>query len=343
MSGCFYILFLILAMLSKRIWIEEKDLFDKVDEASIFERYFGPFQVRSGCYHSPFREDEKPSTGFYINTRGKIVYHDFTTKEKLDCVQFVMKMYSLEYKQALLKIATDFALINGAGIIADAPRVISKSVSKTKREKTYQVGYTDFDEQGMAYWNQYHITPQELDENSVFQVSTLYVDGVPFPSDPEKPRFCYLIKGKDKDYLKVYSPFDEKKYKWLSSTPIFLPFGIYELPFKSDTLIVAKSQKDRIVLKKFFTDVISLQNESQEALLERTAKYLKSKYKRIIFWFDNDVPGMRALEEYKNQRYTTHHFPTFYLADHGVKDPADFVKKWSVRDLEVYIKQNNLC
>jgi hypothetical protein len=167
------------------------------------------------------------------------------------------------------------------------------------------------------------------------------VDGVPFPSDPEKPRFCYLIQGKDKEYIKVYSPFDEKKYKWLTSCPIFLPFGIYQLPFVSDTLIIAKSNKDRMVLKKFFTDVIALQNESMAALLERTEKYLKHKYKRIISWFDNDEAGINALEEYKNRGFDTYHFPEFWLKDHGVKDPADFVKTWGVKDLQNYLKQNN--
>jgi hypothetical protein len=329
-------------MLKRNNYIDEKLLLEKVDESSIFERYFGPFEIKSAVYKSPFRSDSNPSTGFYINARGRITFNDFGTQEKLDCIQFVMKLYGVDYKQALHRIAVDFQLIDTKGdVLEGTPKITHTSINKKKKEKKFQVSYKDFNPEHIAYWEQYGITVEELENNFVYPVNTLYVDGVPYASNPECPRFCYLIKGKDKEYIKIYSPLDERKFKWLATVPIFLPFGIYDLPFKSDTLIIAKSQKDRIVLKKFRSDVIALQNESSEALLERTAKYLKHRYKRIIVWFDNDGPGIRALEHYRDLGFEVHHFPDFWLQK-GVKDPADFAKVWGLKDLGNYLKQNLL-
>lgn len=54
------------------------NILDRVEDAAIFSRYI--CEVKSPTI-SPFREDKKPSCGFYTNSRGRLTLHDFALEQ----------------------------------------------------------------------------------------------------------------------------------------------------------------------------------------------------------------------------------------------------------------------
>lgn len=331
--------------------LNRQQLKDKIGDENIFNFYFGEFDIAKS-YHSCFRKDDKKSTGFFINKSGSVVYNDFVTSDKYDFVAFVMKMYNLSYYHALERIAIDFGIIAGERS-SEKPALIKHIVhNKPKPEKVIKVGVVKFKKYHLDYWLQYGITEEELKANYVYAVNNLYINSWQLPTAERQLRFAYLIKDEnDKEYLKVYSPYD-KDYKWTHSGPLNVPFGLNDLPLQSDTLFITKGQKDRIILKKYFTDVIALQNESPSALTKQAALALKKVYKTIYIWFDMDRPGIKAANYYKkvygfiplftvNNNKTIWQNLTKVKAD-SIKDLSDFVARHGIETFKKYLKHIKL-
>ena len=317
--------------------ITREFLVEKIGDENIFNYYFGDFDLNKS-YHSVFRTDNKKSTGFYVSKHGSIIYNDFTTCEKYDFVHFVMKLYSLSYYFALQQIAIDFNLIKGTKSSSKPAIVKHINQPKKKPEKIIKVGVVSFKEYHLKYWEQFAITKEELKNNHVYAVNNLYINGFQISTEDNELRFAYLFKDGEKEYLKIYSPYDSD-YKWVSSVPLSLIYGIEELPHISDTLYITKSVKDCIVLKKFFTDVIAFQNESKDACTKETMKVLKKQYKRIVLIFDCDPPGKKAAEWYKeNYNLELYFMPTNAYEKYGIKDCSDFVKHFGLTIFKQYLK-----
>lgn len=321
-------------MLVKRI--KKSDVLSKLSDEEIFRKYFGEYDLNKS-YNSVFREDNKPSTGFYINKNNKLIYNDFVSSEKLDCIDFVAKLYNLTIDKAINKILTDFGIQN----FEELNNIEGISIErKEKRKKEYSVGYVDWTEDHLAYWKQFSITKEELEDNFVYPVNSVYVNGY-CVANGDQLRFCYLINTPKQSYIKIYSPYD-KEYKWMGNVPINEPFGLYDLPYKSEILIITKGNKDRIIFKKYFTDVIALQNESKDSLKIETLDYLKSRYKRIIVNFDCDKAGKHAYLHYKELGCEELTLPDFYFTQHKIKDFADLVKERGLITFERFLKYKRL-
>lgn len=115
-------------------------------------------------------------------------------------------------------------------------------------------------------------------------------------------------------------------------------------------LIVTKSLKDYIILKKFFTEVIYVQNESKSALNKKTIKALQKCYSTIYVWFDTDRAGLSAMWWYrKHYNFTPVFFRNTKLSiwqnltkNKQISDPADFVKTYGITNFEKWLKINKL-
>lgn len=332
--------------------ISLKYLREKIGDESIFYFYFGkPVDIYKS-YYSFFRKEKHSSSGFYISKGGYIIYHDFKTGEKLNCVQFVMKLFRISYSEAILQIAIDFNIVKG--VKSSDKEAVVIPIEKQQREKpvkNYKITVKSLGVEHLKYWEQYHITEQELKDAGVKAVTSISVNDYKLPID-SSIRFLYRFEEQETHqlYFKVYSPLDDN-YKWMGSVPIDCLFGIEHLRFKSDTLIITKSVKDYLVLRKYFSDVIALQNESSVSLNKKTIKALKKCYKRIVIWFDTDRTGVVSMNYYKKK----HGFIPFFICDKNIsiwknfikikknhiKDPSDFVKKYGLEKFEKYIIELN--
>lgn len=322
-------------MLKQDIILSSHFIFSQIPEEILWQAYHGNLEFGT-VESSRFREDNDPSCGFYVNKVGKIIYNDIATGEKLDIFAFVAKQNGFTYKDALVKVAEDF------GIIGDKQVFYKEQIKKV--EKLYEEKIIEIDPDRywskpcLDYWKQFHITGKQLVDEDVFSVKNLFINGTFIPNYDGDMRFAYLIEWNGKKYYKIYTPYREK-YKWVNNIPIFIPFGIFTLPFIDDRVFVCKAQKDRLVWLKYFDDVIGLQNESPAALRDSTISWLKRRYKQIYILTDNDKAGMEVSQHFEDKGLLPLYVPK---DDKGTKDWAEYVHRYGLKEFENILKINRL-
>lgn len=327
--------------------ITKEYLIDKLGEENIFRYYFGDFVI-GRSYKSIFTKDERPSTGFYVNSKGSLIYNDLRTGEKLDCIAFVAKLLKIKYGEAISQIAIDFGIKHGA-TSKEAKPIINKIKKYEKKEKSvFSVKTKPFTKADYTFWLQFGITKKELERYNIYSVSWFKMGE--FQLFVEEPDLCfaYLIPGLNGErYFKIYTPTDPDR-KWFTNAPLDCVYGLENLTCTSNKLIITKSLKDYIVLRKFYKEVIYVQNESKASLPDKIIRVLlKCGYKLIYIFFDCDRPGIRAANYYK-KKYGF--IPTFITEGNtiweclknssakGIKDPSDYAKYYDLHKLEQHLK-----
>ncbi len=310
------------------VYVDENYVLSRVSESTIFSNYFGKFELGK-IYSSPFRKDRNPSTGFYISRSGNLIFNDIKTGEKLNCFRFVGKLYGLSYNQAITKVAEDFGLIKGFMPRFDASRTFNID-EDVKKETLIQFHPGKWSRMYLDYWKQGDIEEEDLPKDELFPVSQLFLNKREIATN--EIRFAQVVKHEGKDYTKIYSPYS-KTMKWLSNIPLSVPFGMNSLLGLSDTVFIAKSFKDMLVLKKIFTDVIATQNESEAALTTAIQEELKSYKNKIIVW-DNDETGVENCKKFNDKGFGYFNIPRDYYLNFGIKDPFDFVSYYGLRELK---------
>ena len=316
-----------------------------VDEAQIFSQYFGEFDLKK-VYPSVFRKDNNPSTGFYIGNSGKLIYNDIATGEKLDCFAFVAKLYGITYAEALKKVACDFGVIHCEGVTPFEKSDIRKSnliSDKIKEETIIEIVADEWTDVYLDFWKQFSITQEELVQENVYPIKKLLINGDYIPNYSRNVRFAFVLNHNGHCYKKIYTPFvRDKKFKWVNNIPIYIPFGYDSLPYASDTLLITKAQKDRILFKKYFTDVLGLQNESPASLRDNTINHLKKKYKRILINTDSDEAGINAAKYYQEKGLEPLQLPEIFYVKYDIKDVGDLVKQFGLSKFEKFLQYKNL-
>ena len=318
----------------------------KVSEAEIFTAYFGPFKFKQ-VYPSIFRKDRNPSTGFYISKTGKILYNDIARGEKLDCFAFVAKILGLDsYGSAIHRVAKDFGLLDGtrAKFKAEDLKKFVQNAEEATKETIIEIIPDKWTDSFLSFWKDHYITKEELVREDVYPVKKLFINGKLIPNYRKDIRYCYIIEiNGDRKYKKIYTPHVAKKeFKWITNIPLYIPFGINKLPFKSNQLIITKSQKDRLIFQKYFTDVIATQNESPQTLNEKTISFIDNKYDNVVFNQDLDDAGIRSASHFVQYGYTPLFVPDIVKEKRGIKDFADFVKFYGLKKFEDFLKYKNL-
>ncbi len=197
----------------------------------------------------------------------------------------------------------------------------------------------------LSFWNLYEVTQKELEKDNIYCVDRLFLNKVEILNPNNYPRFAkvesYLEDGVVRYGTKIYSPTDPNM-KWINSIPLNIPFGMNDLPYESNMLIVTKSFKDRVVLKKLFSDVIATQNESLQALPKSTIDFLSTKYDRKIIIFDNDNVGVENSKKFNELGFDYFNIPEEERIRFQVKDCADYVSTFGIDAMKDLFKRKNL-
>lgn len=311
--------------------ITKEEILSKIDDEKLFNFYLGEFDYKKS-YSSVFRTDDTPSCGIYINKRGRLIYNDIAKNEKLDIFAFVAKKFNISYQSAIQKIAEDFKYIKDKEFTP-----VERVPKDTKID--IQCGKWSFGP--LEYWKRYTITQKELEENNVFNVRKLYINNKVINNFDGTLRFAYTLNYKGKILKKIYQPEGDKMYKWITNIPLHIPFGYDSLKFKSDNLIITKSVKEMIIFKRYFTDVIALQNESSASLRDVTIDFLLKKYKNIYLFFDGDSTGILNSKYYETKGLKPIYIPEDIVSE-SLKDSADMVKIMGIAYFENFLKSNKL-
>jgi hypothetical protein len=321
----------------------------KVDDYNIFRFYLGQDFDFKKRYSSPFRTkgvDNNPNLRFFPGDHDNILFKDFANGIGGDCFKFVQNLFGINYNDALVKIDEDL----GLGIQSNKePRfkiqLTKKPEALVKQDKLIQIIPKPFTKEELKYWEQFYINQTDLFQKGVHSIHRLYINKQLIPNYNNELRFAYLFK----DYLKIYSPMS-KDFKWISSCPNDFISGFDDIMHKvmngyqDNKLIISKSVKDELVLKKFFRDVCSTQNESSASINEDNMKIILQGYapENVFIAYDNDEPGVRASKYYTDTygfRYIN--VPKIYRRE-GIKDWADLVSKKDLDTMKNYLKIKKL-
>lgn len=322
--------------------LTDKSILSFISEYDIF-RYYMPdknWELNRATY-SPFRQETNPSFSIY-GKDGRVFFIDFSDSHyRGDCFQFVQFLYNVDYNTSLEIIDRDFNL--GIKVKKNVEGVDYKTIVKTysqpeNLEKKYshiQVVTRKFNSNELAYWNQYHQDLSDLRENFIYPVKKLYLNRRMISIPKSELVFGYLYDG----CWKIYKPLAPRHDKWFpNNVPITTMDGKQQL-HPEHPVIISKSKKDYMVLKKIYPHVCAVQNEGWACFSDENVDFIKTNSSRQILSFDSDEAGV------KNSKIVTEMFgfeycnvPRYYLQE-GIKDWADLAKKYGMQVIEHYLKQ----
>lgn len=321
--------------------ITKEFILSKLSDEQIFHYYFGSF-VLNKAYASALRVDHNPSTAFFINDDGKLVYHDYARKATYDCFAFVMERYNCDFQTALKKIANDFGIAKdatfGPMMSYQEKRDALSFDRKAKGEKLFQFTILDWEPRHLEFWNRFHITREDLEADKyVYPIGELFINKKRIYNPKDLIWFVYVIRNykhpfdKSKVFFKTYMPHSVET-KWFTNNPNTNPYGYLDLPYKTSTLIITKSKKDLMVLKKIWPDVMGVQNESEGALPAEILNKLSKRYQRIFIWFDSDETGVENCTKFN--RYGCGYINTPKDLLPFIKDPAEYAERFGLDNLK---------
>lgn len=328
----------------RRTSLTAEAILDKISDYDIF-RFYMPHQNWriNSVTNSPFRKDNHPS--FLIGYKSKnLTFIDFGDSSiKGDCFEFVKKLFRLPtFDDALRMIDRDFDLGIATGTSTqNYVRIISdyaQPTSTMKREYFIQVKARKFTHEELAYWNEYYQDIDDLRENNVYSIDTVYLNKKKFPLKDTELRFGYLYEG----HWKIYRPFADKKTKWMpNNVPITMMDGLQDIK-DCDVAFINKSKKDYMVMKKIYPCCCAVQNEGMGCFSEENVAYLKENSDRQILSFDSDETGVKNSQQITDKfGFEYCNVPRIYLGE-GIKDWADLARVHGLKTIEKYLTQKDI-
>lgn len=319
--------------------LNRDNLLEAVNPYDVYRYYLGfDFELRR-MYLSPFRKDNRPSFGIFIGRSGTLMHKDFGTEYSGNCINFVSQLYNIDFYHSMLKIDSDLGLGFMSGRkYEEVTKHYVRPVIAEHASTLIQIVSRKFTIEDIRYWGDYGLSTDDLKNNDVFSVGTLYVNKKRVPT--KDLVFAYLFKDGDNEYLKIYSPYSQD-WKWISNVPVRKPLGVSGLEGKSNVVVVTKSKKDKMVLNKLITDVYEAQKEGTEVISDELDDYFNEHYDKKFCFFDNDEPGKRANKALNPKGYGWINVPNKYSLE-GIKDPSDLVRGYGYEVLEKLLKSKKI-
>lgn len=238
--------------------------------------------------------ERTPSMCVYFDgTKKAYKFKDFSTGIGGDHMTLIKELYNVTFPKAssiLIEQYNDYVLHNNGGYDL-------KEFKQASKYKVSDYEFRSWTTQDQYFWTQFNIGSRLLDEYEVRPISQ------------------YLMKKDDKElcikgnYLYGYFRQDHKLYKIYQPKTLDKKFlkiqdhiqGSEQLQGHS-TLVIASSLKDIMSLRslKLLVDVIAPDSENSMIKKAVMDEY-KEKYKNIIAMFDNDPPGIKAMERYRDE------------------------------------------
>ena len=316
--------------------IDKDFILSKINQESIMQHYTGNDVTSKKLVTSCLRSDNHVTCGYYKSKSGVLYMHDFATGEHLDCWNLVMKMFNVNYYQALEIIAKDFCLID-SNIVKTKP-VIVPEIKETE-SAIIQVQIKSFTQKELDWWQQFGINKKILKKYHIYSLQYVFLNGeLRFTSSEKCPIYGYYF-GKDKnskELWKIYFPFNkEKGIRFINNLPKKVLQGYHQLPKTGDLLVITKSMKDVASMYGFGITAVSTPSEST-FISDKQLEEFKSRFKHIVVLYDSDRPGKHNLwmirKKYPELNY-------FVLSNNLEKDFTDTLKVIGVDKMKELIKQ----
>lgn len=321
--------------------VSEEDIYDEgVSDYDIYSYYLGYQPELGTAYKSILREgDDTPSFSIFCSE-----YHpkfDYMWKDsgsgKLsghvwDFVNALFQFNSLF--KTRLKVALDFGLVDESlGDKFNIPKGKEgavKGLEKPTDNIRHRIYYKE------AMWTGRHndffvkdlgVKKKLLPLYRVSAFKMYWVDDYktqPIEVHRDELGFVYHIK----DRVKLYRPLvakvhgeEFKKYKFRTDYLSNYVEGWEQIDWSNnDLLVITKSTKDVMWFKSHFgVEAVSPKSENTPISIQYI-DYLKSHFKKIVYFFDNDQAGFDSAQK----EIARTHLEALYLPVGLPKDPTDF-------------------
>jgi len=260
----------------------------RVSDEQIFSKYISKVE---GSICSPFRTDKKASCGFYRNSSGRLVLHDFAQDMSWNCFEAIMEKYKLNFGQVLKLINDDLNLKLGTTNPSPVNKELEIKIietTKTDIEITYSI--KPYEKNEIEYWAHYGVSSDTLLKYGVYCVKAVKFGDNGWRSTKGNPIFVYTTNDSTK--FKLYRPLSST-FKWLAKTNKNVLWGLTQLPLQGKLLVITKSLKDVMVLHELGIPAICPNSESTN-IPNTVIKELRKRFQYIVSFYDYDNAGIQA-------------------------------------------------
>ena len=281
---------------------------ESYDDEYLFRLYIPELEIGKRLC-SPLRKDDTPSFSVFVGRSGRLMYHDFKTGDSGDIIKFVCQMTGLLYYDAMRKILRDTSV----GIRIQTTKIERKQSATTKKEiKVITRQLTDRD---ISYWESHGVLKRTLSLYKVYSLEAVFINDVLVGEyRSTQPIYGYYFGNGE---WKIYKPYSLQRF-YTNTNKLQ---GYDQLPETGELLVISKSLKDVMLLRELGYFAVAPHSESVNNIDE--IDELKTRFKRIVIWYDNDEPGALGAEKLSTKLGLPYvQLPT----DQAAKDISDYYK-----------------
>ena len=339
-------------MISLRNILTQRNLLDRIDSYAIFAAYCKNFKEIGKNFSSEFRPDPHPSCRIEF-IGGDLLYSDFG-EGTYRAIPYVMRKYNLSRRDALRKINFDFGLglmdtTNSKAIfpttnvkIKERPAIIAKE----KTDTIIKVKYSGFTADELRFWDSNGWTFDMLQRASIRSISSFWITmehkgiiDIPFNVSGEMAFSFDYYEHNGIYRRKLYFPQREGNRRFISNVDNSIIQNWDLLPKSGgDLLFVTSSKKDTGALWHINGHYCNAcAPNSEMCFLQEEVFYtkIKPRWKRIIYYGDNDTVGVKqALKWSKMYRIEAIWNPLS-----APKDPSDLWRKDGGREFNYQLQK----
>lgn len=296
----------------------------KISQETLISNYYG-VPIKKGLFCAKHRADSHPTCCYY-KRNGRIYIKDFGSDYYGDWIYVVEQKFNCNYYDALAIAANDFDIQKIPHLNKNKVKISNESLSENK-QSIIRVEIRDFQQYELDWWNKFGISLQTLKKFRVFSCKNIWInDHIIHLETNNQLVFGYYGGIKDGiEQWKLYWP-NNKKYKWLSNRDSSQLQGARMLPKSGgDYIVITKSLKDVMVLYEFNIPAIAPNSETL-FISDKQLEKLKSKFKNIVVFYDNDCAGISGMNKIKKNHKDLKY--VFIPRKYEAKDISDFYKKY---------------
>ena len=272
---------------------------------------------------SAFNVKDKVPSMFIYCTGGFYKFKDFSSGFQGDALELVKALFNLPSRgYAANKIINDYQeyLLHN-----DVPAVVEFKFHDKFKVVDYEMKH--WNTQDSKFWTSFKISSSLLSKYNVMPLSFFTMEKKEEDGSVLSYKFTkaytYGYFREDGELYKIYMPkVTEKKFIKVQN----YVQGIDQLKYEAKYLVITSSLKDLMCFNKLgIGNVECIAPDSENTMIgESVMGKLSNQYSKIIVLFDNDEPGIKAAQRYKDK----------YCYDYVVldmsKDLSDSVKDHGV-------------
>ena len=244
-------------------------------------------------------KDKVPSMFVYCNG-GYYKFKDFSSGFQGDALELVKALFNLPSRgHAANKIINDYQeylLYN------DVPAVVEFKFHDKFKVVDYEMRH--WNTQDSKFWTSFKIGSSLLSKYNVVPLSFFTMekkeeDGSVLSYKFSKA-YTYGYFREDGELYKIYMPkVTEKKFIKVQN----YVQGIDQLKYEAKYLVITSSLKDLMCFNKLgIGNVECIAPDSENTMIgESVMSKLSNQYSKVIVLFDNDEPGIKAAQRYKDK------------------------------------------